>query len=74
MSGIDPLAKALIVFGMLLVATGLVLLFTGRLPFLGRLPGDLLYRRDTVTIYIPLGTMLLLSILLTILLNLLFRR
>jgi len=74
MPGIDPLAKSLIVLGVVLLAVGVALLFAGRLPFLGRLPGDLVYQRDSVTIYIPLGTMLLLSILMTILLNLLFRR
>ena len=40
----------------------------------GRLPGDIVWRRGNVTVYVPLGLMLLLSILLTLLLNLIFRR
>uniref|UniRef100_A0A7C2WIC5 DUF2905 domain-containing protein n=1 Tax=Thermorudis sp. TaxID=1969470 RepID=A0A7C2WIC5_9BACT len=74
MSGIDTLAKAIIALGVVLVVVGLLLLLAGRVPYLGRLPGDIIYRRDNVTIYIPLATMLLLSILLTIVLNLFFRR
>ncbi len=74
MSGIDPLAKAIIALGIVLVVVGLLLLLAGRVPYLGRLPGDIVYRRDNVTIYIPLATMLLLSIILTIALNLFFRR
>uniref|UniRef100_A0A831TBH1 DUF2905 domain-containing protein n=1 Tax=Thermorudis peleae TaxID=1382356 RepID=A0A831TBH1_9BACT len=74
MSGIDTLAKAIIGMGVVLVVIGLLLLLAGRVPYLGRLPGDIIYRRDNVTIYIPLATMLLLSILLTIVLNLFFRR
>ncbi len=74
MSGIDTLAKAIIALGVVLVVVGLLLLLAGRVPYLGRLPGDIIYRRDNVTIYIPLATMLLLSIILTIALNLFFRR
>lgn len=74
MSGIDTLAKAIIAMGVVLVVIGLLLLLAGRVPYLGRLPGDIIYRRDNVTIYIPLATMLILSILLTIALNLFFRR
>ncbi|GBD16272.1 hypothetical protein HRbin26_01167 [bacterium HR26] len=74
MSGIDTLAKAIIAMGVVLVVIGLLLLLAGRVPYLGRLPGDIIYRRDNVTIYIPLATMLLLSIILTIALNLFFRR
>lgn len=74
MSGIDTLAKAIIVMGVVLVVIGLLLLLAGRVPYLDRLPGDIIYRRDNVTIYIPLATMLLLSIILTIALNLFFRR
>ena len=56
----------------LLVLGGLFLLF-GRLG-LDRLPGDLVFRRGNVTVYFPIGLMILLSIVGTILLNLFFRR
>lgn len=63
--------RLLIVFGLMLVIVGAVLTFSGRLP---RLPGDILIRRDTYSIYVPIATSILLSVILTILLNLVFRR
>lgn len=74
MSEFDSLAKTVIVVGVLLVLAGVLLLLVGRVPYLGRLPGDIVYRRDGLTIYVPLASMLLLSLILTIALNLVFRR
>ena len=67
------LGKTLIVLGVVLVATGLLVLAAGKLPFLGRLPGDIVIRRPGFTFYFPLGTSILLSVLLSLLLWL-FRR
>lgn len=65
--------KILLLMGAaLLIAGGLVYLF-GRLG-LGPLPGDLAFRRGNVRIFVPLGTSILLSIVLTVLLNILLRR
>ncbi|NTU59721.1 MAG: DUF2905 family protein [Deltaproteobacteria bacterium] len=64
----SELGKALIGAGLLLAAAGVVLLVLGRLPLLGRLPGDILVRRPGFTFYFPLGTSLLLSALLSLLL------
>ncbi|HLL98119.1 MAG TPA: DUF2905 domain-containing protein [Rubrobacteraceae bacterium] len=70
---IEGLGRILIgVAIVLLVLGGLFLLF-GRLG-LDRLPGDLVFRRGNVTVYFPIGLMILLSIVGTILLNLFFRR
>ena len=73
MTGLEPLGRMLLVIGALLVLFGLVLLFAGRLnlPF-GRLPGDIVYRRDNLTVYAPLVSCLVVSVLLTVLLNLIF--
>ena len=68
------LGRLLLVPGLVMAAAGGLLLLAGRLGWLGRLPGDLRFSRDGVSIYIPLATCLLLSLLLTILLNLLGRR
>ena len=68
------LARLLIVFGVVLTALGVLFLLGPRIPFLGRLPGDLLFRRGGTTIYVPLATSIVLSIVLTILLNLFLRR
>jgi hypothetical protein len=69
----SDLGRMLLVVGGLLAAVGLIMLLAGRVPFLGRLPGDIVYRKGGTTVYIPLVTCLLLSLLLSLLLNL-FRR
>jgi hypothetical protein len=66
--------KVLIAFGLLLVLVGGLLLLVGRLPWLGRLPGDIFIQRDGWTFYFPLATSLLVSIILTAILFLLGRR
>jgi hypothetical protein len=66
--------KLLIVLGALLVAAGFVIMLLGRahLP-VGRLPGDFLYRGKNTTVYFPLATSLLVSVLLSVVLYLLSR-
>jgi len=64
----------LVVLGVLVVVAGAVLLLAGRIPWLGRLPGDFVLRRGPVTVYFPLVTSIVVSILLTILVNLFWRR
>jgi Protein of unknown function (DUF2905) len=59
--------------GLLLAVAGLVVSFSSRIPWLGRLPGDFTFRSGGATVYLPLGTCLLLSVLLS-LLSYLFRR
>ncbi len=63
-------SRILIIFGVVLVAVGLLWPAIGRLG-LGRLPGDILIERDNFRLYIPLATSLLISLLLTIILWLL---
>lgn len=67
------IGRLLLVLAGLLAVVGLVLVLLDRFG-LGRLPGDIVWRRDNVTVYIPIGLMLLLSLILTLLLNLFFRR
>ena len=74
MSDLGGLGRLLILAGLGLAAVGVVLVFAGRVPFLGRLPGDIVIQRDRWTLYFPLATMLLLSLVLTLVLNLLARR
>jgi hypothetical protein len=64
----NELGKALLGLGLLLTVIGAVLLLAGRfgLP-LGRLPGDMAYRGKHVSVYFPLGTSILISIVLSIL-------
>ena len=69
-----PLGKSLILVGLLLVAFGIVVSLAPRFPWLGRLPGDIWIERKNFTFTFPIVTSLILSVLLTILLNLFFRR
>ena len=57
-----PLGKLLIVLGLGLTIVGLLLTFAGKLPFLGRLPGDIRIERENFSFYLPLGTCLLVSL------------
>jgi Protein of unknown function (DUF2905) len=67
MTGLPEQGRALILLGAALVALGVILTFAGRIPWLGRLPGDILVHRGRFTFYFPLATSLLLSLLLTLL-------
>jgi hypothetical protein len=67
------LGRFLLVVGLVLVVVGGLAMAGIRLPF-GRLPGDIAITGDRGGLYIPLGTMLVISIVLTLLFNLLSRR
>lgn len=69
----EGLGKLLLIFGGLLALLGLILIFSQHIPFLGRLPDDIVIKRDSFSFYFPIVTLLLLSILLTLILNLVFR-
>lgn len=73
MTGLEPLGRALLIIGVILVGVGLVLVLAPKVPFLGRLPGDLRFERDGLTVYVPLGSMIVLSILVSVVLSLIGR-
>ncbi|WP_224999776.1 DUF2905 domain-containing protein [Cesiribacter sp. SM1] len=64
----SQLAKILIAVGGLLLLAGLLLLFFDRLPFGGRLPGDIVVKKKNFTFYFPLATSILISIILSLVL------
>ena len=68
----SDLGRALIVVGAILLLVGLLLSFGARVP-LGRLPGDIVYRKGNFTFYFPLVTSILISLVLTAILTLLRR-
>ncbi len=70
----DSLGKMLILFGVVLALLGGLLLVAGKIPYLGRLPGDIVIRRENWSVYFPLTTSILISILLTLLFSLFSRR
>jgi multisubunit Na+/H+ antiporter MnhG subunit len=71
--GLDGLGKLLIGVAIVLLVIGALFLFLGRLG-VDRLPGDFVFRRGNTTLYFPLGLMILISVVGTIILNLVFRR
>lgn len=66
MQGFQPLGKILIIIGLFIIILGILFLFAGRIPWIGRLPGDIVIERKNINIYIPITTSIILSILLTI--------
>ncbi|RMH06752.1 MAG: DUF2905 domain-containing protein [Nitrospirae bacterium] len=79
MPDFSDLGKMIILMGVMLVALGGILTLLGKWPsgglgWIGRLPGDILIKRDNFTFYFPLGTSILISIIGSLILYLLFRR
>jgi len=63
------MGKILLIVGSIIVVLGLILIFSPHIPFLGKLPGDIFIKRDGFSFYFPIVTFLILSILLTIIIN-----
>jgi len=73
MTGFEGTGKVLIIIGIIIAVLGLLVSFGGRIPFLGKLPGDILIRKDGVSFYFPIVTSLLFSVILTLILNFILR-
>jgi Protein of unknown function (DUF2905) len=71
--GVPDIGRMLIVLGAVLLLIGLAFSLGGKLPWLGRLPGDIVWRRGNATFYFPIVTCLLLSLLLTLIFSFLRR-
>ena len=69
----DGIGRALIFAGVAIAVLGLAFVLAPKIPFLGKLPGDLVFRRGESTFYFPLATSIIVSIVLTALLNIAFR-
>ena len=64
------LARVMIIIGVVLIVIGLVMLVFPRLPFLGKLPGDILIKKEHLTFYFPLATSIVISIIISLILYL----
>ena len=64
---LHPLGRALVFFGVMLTACGLVLLLAPKIPWLGHLPGDIIIQRERFSFYFPLVSCLLASLILSLL-------
>ena len=69
---IQDFGKLIIIFGVIFVVVGLLLLVFGKMPFIGKLPGDILVRRENFVFYVPITSSIIVSIILTILLTIIF--
>ena len=70
---LQSLGRALILFGVILTGFGLALLLVPKIPWLGRLPGDILIQRERFAFYFPLASCLLASLILSLVLWLIGR-
>ena len=70
----SQLGKMLVAAGLLHAAVGVVLIIAGKLNIpLGKLPGDITYQKKNLTVFAPFGTMLVVSLILTLILNIFSR-
>jgi hypothetical protein len=66
----DVLGRGLVIAGIVILALGLALMFADKVPFIGRLPGDITFSGDRWTVYAPIATSIVVSLVLTAALSL----
>jgi hypothetical protein len=66
--------KILLIIGLITAGLGLLIMFAGKIPWIGRLPGDFYYKGKNFTFYFPLATCIIISIILTIILMFINRK
>jgi len=71
--GFQGIGKAVILAGVFLIFLGLLLFFWQKIPFLGKLPGDIFGHRGNLQFFFPIVSSIIISIVLTIILNLILR-
>lgn len=74
MSGFEHIGKILILVGLAIIAIGGLIMLSGKISWIGRLPGDILIQKKNFTFYFPIATSIIISIILTLVLWLFFRR
>ncbi|MCS7231048.1 MAG: DUF2905 domain-containing protein [Elusimicrobiota bacterium] len=70
----NEIGKFLIFVGATIILVGVLLLTLEKIPYIGKLPGDILIKKKNFVFYFPLATSIILSILLTLIINLFIRR
>lgn len=70
---LTDLGRLLILIGGGILLLGIVLMLAARIPGLGRLPGDIFIQRENFSLYMPLGTLIVVSVVLTVIFNLIGR-
>jgi hypothetical protein len=74
MPDLTGMGRILIVIGLVIAGVGLVMAFAGKIPLLGKLPGDFFFRGKNLSFYFPLTTSILISVVLTLILWFISRR
>lgn len=64
------MGKLLIILGLVIIVIGIIVYFADRIPMIGRLPGDIVVKKENFTFYFPLATSILLSIIISLILYL----
>jgi len=71
---VNHIGRTFIIFGALFILVGILLQLLGKLPGIGRLPGDIYIRKGSFTFYFPIATSLAISLLLSLILSFFWRR
>jgi hypothetical protein len=74
MDDMGELGRIMVLTGAVILVVGLVLIFLEKVPFVGKLPGDILIKKENFSVYFPLTTCVLISILLSAISYLWFRK
>lgn len=74
MFDLNSLGKTLVLFGIILAAIGVLFMLGGKLPWFGRLPGDIYIQRKGLSFFFPITTSILISVILSIILMLFNRK
>lgn len=68
MNELQPFGKILILSGVAILLIGLIITFWDKIPFIGKLPGDIIWKGKNITFYFPIVTSLLLSLIISLIL------
>lgn len=68
------LGRILIIVGIITIVLGIIMIFGSKIPFLGKLPGDITWKGKGFVVHFPIVTMVILSVILTVILNIIGRR
>ncbi len=73
-TGIEQFGKIIFFTGLLIALIGVILMLSGKISWIGRLPGDIMIKKKNFTFYFPLATSIILSVILSLILYFLNRR
>ena len=69
----ESIGKILLIAGGAIILLGLLIIFSSHIPFIGKLPGDIIIKKDNFTFYFPIVTFLLIGIVLSIIISIIIR-